>query len=88
MKFEDEKIKNLSNKYGKSPGQIILNWHIRLGVIPIPGTSKIGRMKENLEALKFEMTDEDIQDLSKYFEQKKSIRFCGCKRFFGVNLFA
>ena len=32
-------------KYEKTQGQIILNWHIQLGVIPIVSTSKINRME-------------------------------------------
>ena len=34
--LNEDIVKNLSKKYGKTPGQIILNWHIHLGVIPIP----------------------------------------------------
>ena len=86
--FEDNMIKDLSIKYNKTPGQIILKWHYSIGVIPIPGTSKIDRMKENLQALEIDMNEEDINNLSIHFKEKGFRRFCGCKRFFGVNLFA
>ena len=86
--FEYQIIKDLAKEYKKTPGQIILNWHYCVGVIPIPGTSKTDRMSENLKALDFKMKDEDIQKLSKYFKQMSLKKFCGCQRFFGINVLA
>ena len=86
--FENQLIKDLAKKYNKTSGQIILNWHYCVGVIPIPGTSKIDRMSENLKALDFKMKDEDIQKLSKHFKQMSLKKFCGCRRFFGFNVLA
>ena len=83
--FENQLIKDLAKKYNKTLGQIILNWHYCVGVIPIPDTSKLDEMEENLKALDFKMKDEDIQELSKHFPLKK---FYGCRRFFGINLLA
>ena len=83
--FENEKIKELAKKYKKTPGQIILNWHYCQGTIPIPSTSKPFRMKENLDSLNFKLEDEDVKVLSKHFKQISLKKFCGCKRFFGVN---
>ena len=86
--FNNDLIKSLAEKYKKKPGQIILNWHYCQGTIPIPSTSKTWRMKENLESLKFKLDDEDVKKLSKHFKQMSLRKFCGCKRFFGVNVLA
>ena len=86
--LKDEKINDLAKKYGKTPGQIILNWHYCIGTIPIPSTLKIDRMSENLRSLEFRMKDEDIQKLSEHFNQKSLKKFCGCKKFFGINILA
>ena len=43
--FNEPAVQTLAQKYGKTPGQIILNWEIKRGVIPIPSTSKPERMK-------------------------------------------
>ena len=83
--FKDKIVKSFSKKYNKSPGQIILSWHIHQGIIAIPSTSKCDRMKENLETLYFEMNDEDVNELCCY---GKMMKFCGCKRFFGYNILA
>ena len=83
--FKEEDIKHLAKKYDKTPGQIILNWHIHQGNIAIPSTSNLDRMKENLGALNFEMKDSDVEKLCKY---GKKMKFCGCVRFFGYNIMA
>ena len=61
--LNEQIIKELSNKYKKTPGQIVLNWEINKNVIPIPATSKTTRMKENLGALEFTMTESDIKEI-------------------------
>ena len=70
----DEKIiKDLSKKYNKTCGQIVLNWHINLGVIPIPMTNKNDRMIENLNSVNFKMEKEDYDKIS---DLNKNYRFC------------
>ena len=86
--LKNEFIIKLAKKYDKTPGQIILNWHYCQGTIPIPSTSKLDRMTENLEALDFKMKEEDIQKLSSHFKQNPLKKFVGCKHFFGVNILA
>ncbi len=83
--FKEKDIKHLAKEYDKTPGQIILNWHIHQGNIAIPSTSNLDRMKENLGALNFEMKDSDVEKLCKY---GKKMKFCGCVRFFGYNIMA
>ena len=53
--LNEDIVKSLAEKYKKSVGQIVLNWHIHLGIIPIPGTKSPQRMKENLGSIDFEM---------------------------------
>ena len=86
--LKDQLIIKLSEKYNKTKGQIILNWHYCQGTIPIPRTSRTDRMKENLESLNFKLDDEDVEKLSKHFKQISLKKFCGCERFFGVNVLA
>ena len=83
--FKEECVEKLVKKYNKSPGQIIINWEVSQGIVSIPGTSRIERMAENLGALDFKMTDEDIKSLECF---GKRMKFCGCRRFFGMNIMA
>ena len=84
--LNEDIVKELSKKYGKTPGQIVLNWHIHLGVIPIPGTSNTKRMKENLAAVDFKMEEKDIDLLSSF--NNKQLRFCDGVNLYGIDIFA
>lgn len=53
----------LSNKYGKSPAQIILRWHLQNDIIVIPKSSKKERIIENAQIFDFELTLEDMQQI-------------------------
>ena len=83
--FEEENVVSLAEKYNKTPGQIILNWEVAQGIITIPGSSQFDRAKENLGALDFKMSDEEIKMMNVY---GKKMKFCGCRRFFGMNIMA
>ena len=56
-------IIDLSKKYKKTPGQIVLNWSVARDVIPIPMTSNLHRMKENLASTEFVMNKEDLEKI-------------------------
>ena len=85
--LNEEIVKNLAETYKKTVGQIILNWHVHLGVIPIPGTTNPKRMKENLEATTFEMKEEEYNSISSLYD-KKQYRFCDSLDLFGIDIFA
>jgi len=53
-------LAEISQKYGKSPAQIILRWNIDLGVVCIPKSTTPSRIKENFEVFDFELTPEEI----------------------------
>ena len=56
-------IKELANKYGKSPAQIILKWHNQKGVIVIPGSKNPEHIKDNLNIFDFEISEEDMKKI-------------------------
>ena len=56
-------IKELANKYGKSPAQIILRWHNQKGVIVIPGSKNPEHIKDNLNIFDFEISEEDMKKI-------------------------
>ena len=85
--FNEDVIKKLSEKYAKTAGQIILNWHIHVGVIPIPGTKNPNRMKENLIATEFKMEENEYEEISK-LNEVKNYRFCDSFGIYGIDIFA
>ena len=86
--FEEEKVNFLKGVYkNATKGQIILNWHISLGIVPIPGTSKPERMKENLLTLNFKLNKESINLLSSFEKEGKQYRFNDGSDLFGIDIF-
>ena len=69
--FKNLSILSLAEKYKKTPAQIILNWHLYLGLIPVPKSSNEGRLKENLESVDFKMSENDYNLISSLDQNKR-----------------
>ncbi|MDT7700548.1 MAG: 2,5-diketo-D-gluconate reductase [Pseudonocardiales bacterium] len=53
-------LQSLASKYGKTPAQIVLRWHIQLGDIVIPKSVTPSRIKENIDVFDFELEPGDM----------------------------
>ena len=53
----------IGDRYGKTPGQVILRWHVQLGLVPIPKSGNAERLRQNLEVFDFELTDSDLAEI-------------------------
>jgi methylglyoxal/glyoxal reductase len=53
-------IEELSVKYGKTAAQIVLRWHLQLGVVTIPKSVHGDRILENADLYDFELEPEDM----------------------------
>lgn len=62
--FEDEMLKELSDKYHKTIGQILLRWNIQRGVVVIPKSTHLERIKENIDVFDFVIDEEDMKKIS------------------------
>jgi 2,5-diketo-D-gluconate reductase A len=58
--LQDERIVSLAEKYGKSPAQIVLRWHIQLDNIVFPKSVTPSRIRENIEVFDFELSADDV----------------------------
>ena len=63
-KFKHKEIKRLSEKYGKTPAQLMLRWGLQHNVIVIPKSSNPERIKENADIFDFNINDEDMKVLN------------------------
>lgn len=70
--FENEVIKFIGEKYGKTPAQVMLRWHIQRGVVVIPKSTHYERMVENFDVFDFTLSDEDMDTISKLDTAKSS----------------
>ncbi|MBR1907393.1 aldo/keto reductase [bacterium] len=65
QKFADF-VKNMSDKKGITPAQLALSWVLaqKPFIAPIPGTTKIHRLEENMKSAEIILSAEEIQDLN------------------------
>ncbi|KHE67567.1 aldo/keto reductase [Halobacillus sp. BBL2006] len=59
--FDAAILKQLAEKYDKSPAQIILRWHLQHDVVIIPKSSNKERQKENADLFDFDMNDDEMK---------------------------
>ena len=62
--LQDPTLTGLADKYGKSPAQVVLRWHVQLGNIVFPKSMRPERMRENIDVYDFELSDDDMQAVS------------------------
>lgn len=53
-------LAQISEKYGKSPAQVVLRWDLQNGVVTIPKSINPARLKENADIFDFTLTQEEI----------------------------
>ncbi len=67
-------LEEIAKKYGKTPYQVALNWLIsQPSVITIPKTTQVEHLEENLGALGWELSAEDIAKLTKEFPNQMQV---------------
>ncbi|KAJ9148879.1 NAD(P)H-dependent pentose reductase [Pleurostoma richardsiae] len=62
--FEHPVIKKLSDKYGKTPAQVLLRWATQRSIAVIPKSNNEERLKQNLDCTSFDLTKEEIEEIS------------------------
>lgn len=69
--LEEPIFKELGEKYGKSPIQIILRWHTEVGNIVIPGSKNKEHILDNANIFDFVLTDEEIEEINRLDKNKR-----------------
>ncbi len=62
--FEDEMLKDIANHHHKSVGQVLLRWNLQRGVVVIPKSTHLERIKENIDLFDFELSEEEMNKIS------------------------
>jgi 2,5-diketo-D-gluconate reductase A len=57
-------LTQLAEKHGKTPGQLVLRWHVQHGLVTIPKTANPDRMRENLDIFNFTLDPQDLAELA------------------------
>lgn len=70
--FELSELKEIGDKYGKTVAQVILRWRLQRGIVVIPKSTHLERMKENFNVFDFELAQEDMDAISKLDKNESS----------------
>ena len=64
-----DRITEFAHRKNATPAQIALAWVLaqRPWIVPIPGTTKINRLEENLGALQLTLTVQDLEEIDRSF---------------------
>ncbi len=62
--FKNAVLSGIGEKYGKSAAQVILRWLIERGIVVIPKSVKIERMRQNFDVFDFTLSPEDMATIA------------------------
>ena len=62
--LDEPLVAELAERYGKTPAQVVLRWHLDSGLTAVAKSSNRTRLVENLEVFDFELDPNDVMALS------------------------
>ncbi|KAL3133790.1 hypothetical protein ABBQ32_008269 [Trebouxia sp. C0010 RCD-2024] len=62
--MEDETVNEIAKKLGRTAPQVLLRWGLQHGSSVLPKSANPDHLKENIEAIGWELSDEDFSTLS------------------------
>ena len=63
--FQDPVLTAIAEKHGKTVAQVILRWQTQQGILTIPKSTHIERMKENFDSFGFYLDQADLDAIAK-----------------------
>jgi aryl-alcohol dehydrogenase-like predicted oxidoreductase len=72
-----ELVKSIAERKGTTPAQIALAWVLaqKPWIVPIPGTTKMHRLEENLAAADLELTEDDLLEIENALPEAQGARY-------------
>ncbi len=61
--LDEPTLSRISSKYGKTPAQVIVRWHLQHDLIVIPKSVTPTRIAENIDVYDFELSFEDMKNI-------------------------
>lgn len=69
--LDEEILKEIGDKYGKTPAQIALKWNIERGTMVLVKSTNPNRIKENISLFDFDLKEEDMHALASLDKNKR-----------------
>ena len=61
---EDTRLSGIADRLDVTPTQVILRWHVQMGLVAIPKSTSPAHLAENIGVFSFELTDEDMATIA------------------------
>ena len=58
--LDDPVITEIAEAHGKTPGQVVLRWHVELDHVVFPKSLTPSRIEENIDIFDFELSEDDV----------------------------
>ncbi|MCH4164441.1 MAG: aldo/keto reductase [Lentilactobacillus diolivorans] len=62
--FTQPLLKNIGDKYGKTPSQVALRWLLQRHVVAIPKSTHENRLIQNLDVFDFQLSADDMKEIA------------------------
>jgi len=62
--FDNELLNDIAKAHDRTVGQVMLRWNVQRGVVVIPKSTHLERIKENFDIWDFTLTDEEMKAIS------------------------
>jgi aryl-alcohol dehydrogenase-like predicted oxidoreductase len=72
-----ELLERIAERKQATPAQVALAWLLaqKPWIVPIPGTTKLHRLEENIGAIDVELTDEDLREIEEAHISAEGARY-------------
>lgn len=61
--LEDRSIIQIAERHSRTPGQIVIRWHLQHGNVVIPKSVTPARIEQNFDVFSFELTAREMQSI-------------------------
>jgi 2,5-diketo-D-gluconate reductase A len=65
-RLRDPVLAGIARSHGVTPAQVVLRWHLELGITVIPKSARPERIESNLDLFGFSLTPEEMTRLSQF----------------------
>lgn len=72
QRIDDPIVKQVAQRYGRTPAQILIRYSLQKGYVTIPKSSKLERIDENANIFDFELSREDMEMFDKIGQSEVS----------------
>jgi len=62
--LSDPALQAIAGKYGKTPAQVVIRWHLENGLIVIPKSANPDRLKQNIDVFDFALDASDMSAIN------------------------